>query len=182
MGDKDDDSDLRDWFRQLAKSERQRSARDDDRDSKIAHDESPDDKIADLLLGEGEGLSNVANHLANSPGDPLPPDLLLVLRAWLEKHHGVRITRVGKRGREPSEWLHLAERLTEGGFSVIEACRQAKKYLGLEVDEEVLLRGFRRYRQSKGPNPARDVGEAIVHDQRTKFLNAFRQLSQPSDE
>ncbi len=161
---------------------RKGSGRDDDRDSKIAHDESPDDKIADLLLGEGEGLSNVANHLANSPGDPLPPDLLLVLRAWLEKHHGVRITRVGKRGREPSVWLYLAERLTEGGFSVIEACRQAAQYLGVKIDEETLVREFRRYRQLKGPDPERDVGEAIVNNQRTKFLNAFRELSQPSDE
>lgn len=166
-------------------TKRQRSGRDDDRDRKITHDEPPEwlmDMIADLLLGEGEGLSNIANHLANSPGKPLPPDLFLVLRAWLERHHGVRIIRVGKRGREPSEWLYLAERLTEGGFSVIEACRQAKKYLGLENEEETLSRVFRRYRQSKGPNPARDAGEATVHNQRTKFLKAFKALSRPSDE
>ena len=40
---------------------RKGSGRDDDRDSKIAHDEPPEllmDMIADLFLGEGEGFSS----------------------------------------------------------------------------------------------------------------------------
>tara|TARA_B100001245_G_C22650500_1_gene319420 strand:- start:87 stop:512 length:426 start_codon:yes stop_codon:yes gene_type:complete len=106
-----------------------------------------DEKLADILIQEGEGLNAVAEHLKTNPKEPLPLDLLAELLLWLKDMNGIKAVRADNSEGRFDTWLHFVIRLMKSGYKERQAIEYVKGYFGLPDEYENLKRRFQDYKK-----------------------------------